>query len=215
MATDLYRRNPLPNLSRLRAIVLAALLFAVTLASLTPTHVYGDPACPGSWPPEARDGTAVDHGHGVIEYEGFHSDSHGARWFVIRSRDSNGYTTVRAYRATDDGEGNVSASTDETCHLLVRRPGDGEDTAEPRQSDFHKEFEPPTGVDGDRYALTALYLTTGGDRWFRNDNGLTDAPMSQWYGVTTDPEGRVTELKLVGNGLSGGITPRLDRLKPT
>ena len=154
----------------------------------------------------------ANHGYGAIEYEDFFTDSDGQRWFVIRSSDSNGYATVRAYPATEDGEGYVPGAPDETCYLLVRRPGDGDDAAEPQQLEFTKEFELPTGVEGDRYALTTLYQTTDGDNWINNDNWLTDAPMGQWYGVTTGADGRVTELSLIANGLAGGITPHLSLL---
>ena len=64
----------------------------------------------------------------------------------------------------------------------------------------------------DRAALTALYNATDGDNWEENDNWLTDAPLSAWYGVTTDDSGRITQLTLEGNGLSGAIPPELASL---
>ena len=200
-----YRLRP-------NTILLAALLFAVALAALTPSHAKGEPTCPSSWPPTATDGAVADYGYGVIEYEDFFTDSDGQRWFVIRSSDSNGYSTVRAYPTTDDGDEYIPGSPDETCYLLVRRPGAADDADEPQQLEFTKEFEPPTGIEGDRYALTMLYRTTDGDNWINNDNWLTDAPMGQWYGVTTGADGRVTELSLKANGLAGGITPHLSLL---
>ena len=36
-----------------------------------------------------------------------------------------------------------------------------------------------------------------------DDNWLTDAPLGEWHGVTTDAGGRVTVLYLDDNGLSG------------
>ena len=64
----------------------------------------------------------------------------------------------------------------------------------------------------DRDALVALYQATDGDNWYRNDNWLTDAPIYTWYGVTTDTRGRVVELDLLENGLSGSIPSELGRL---
>ena len=64
----------------------------------------------------------------------------------------------------------------------------------------------------DRDALVALYHAADGDNWLRNDNWLTDAPLDTWYGVTTDRRGRVIELNLSENGLSGSIPPELGRL---
>ena len=99
------------------------------LALFADTAYAREPDCPSSWPAEPA--------------EQFFSDSEGAEWFVIRSADSNGYETVRAYRA-DDGyqTGYVPGSPDEVCYLLVRRPGSAEDLAEARQLVFRVEQEP-------------------------------------------------------------------------
>ena len=61
----------------------------------------------------------------------------------------------------------------------------------------------------DREALVALYNATGGANWTRNTNWLTNAPVDQWDGVTTDSQGRVTELNLTSNQLMGEIPPEL------
>ena len=53
----------------------------------------------------------------------------------------------------------------------------------------------------DKFALAALYEATDGPNWGRNDNWCTDAPLSEWYGVTVDSSGRVTELNLKANYL--------------
>ena len=63
-----------------------------------------------------------------------------------------------------------------------------------------------------REALVALYNATDGPNWNANDNWLTDAPLGDWYGVTTDAGGRVTVLYLYDNGLSGPIPPELGNL---
>ena len=68
----------------------------------------------------------------------------------------------------------------------------------------------------DRTALIALYNATNGDNWYDSTNWLTDAPLGYWYGVTTDEEGRVTEITLGHNRLTGHLPVelgRLDRLK--
>ena len=61
----------------------------------------------------------------------------------------------------------------------------------------------------DRQLLSGLYLVLGGSSWDRSDNWLSDAPLDQWYGVSTDFDGRVTGLALSGNGLTGTIPPGL------
>ena len=56
-------------------------------------------------------------------------------------------------------------------------------------------------------ALTALYNATDGDNWFNNTNWLTDAPLSEWHGVSTNDEGQVVSLNLGNNSLSGALPP--------
>lgn len=67
-----------------------------------------------------------------------------------------------------------------------------------------EEGEFPEVID-ERTALVALYNATGGDDWFNNTNWCSDAPLSEWYGVTVNEAGQVTELFLKYNGLSGEI----------
>jgi len=62
-----------------------------------------------------------------------------------------------------------------------------------------------------REALVALYHATGGANWTQSNNWLTSEPISTWYGVTVDSNGRVTELLLTGNNLRGSV-PNLDAL---
>ena len=67
-------------------------------------------------------------------------------------------------------------------------------------------------VDADRAALEALYDATDGPSWNNNTNWKTSAPLGRWHGVTTDAGGRVTELDLAGNALSGSIPVALGDL---
>ena len=67
-------------------------------------------------------------------------------------------------------------------------------------------------AETDRETLVALYEATGGGNWNNTDNWLTDAPLGDWHGVTTDGD-RVAELDLAGNGLSGEIPEVLWRLE--
>ena len=66
--------------------------------------------------------------------------------------------------------------------------------------------------EGDRAALEALYHATGGPTWRQSDNFLTDAPLSEWWGVTVYGGGRVRRLELIANALSGPIPPELGNL---
>ena len=70
----------------------------------------------------------------------------------------------------------------------------------------------PQAVSPDRASLVALYNATGGANWTNNTNWLTTAPIGQWHGVTTDGNGRGTELNLTSNQLKGEIPPELANL---
>ena len=63
-----------------------------------------------------------------------------------------------------------------------------------------------------RAVLVALYNATDGANWNNNTNWLSDAPLGEWYGVTTDDDGRVVELILSQNQLSGEMPAVLGRL---
>ena len=64
----------------------------------------------------------------------------------------------------------------------------------------------------DRAVLVALYHSTGGANWDANANWLSDRPIGEWRGVTTNSNGRVIELGLSGNNLTGALPAELGRL---
>ncbi|MYI07172.1 MAG: hypothetical protein F4059_07635, partial [Gemmatimonadetes bacterium] len=74
------------------------------------------------------------------------------------------------------------------------------------------ECSPPS----DREVLEILFDATGGTDWTNATSWLTDEPLGDWSGVTTDSDGRVVALELSGNNLSGGFPPEiadLDQLR--
>ena len=64
----------------------------------------------------------------------------------------------------------------------------------------------------DRAALGALYNATGGASWTNDSGWVTGAPIGQWHGVTTGSGGRVTELRLSQNRLTGPVRAELGSL---
>ena len=73
----------------------------------------------------------------------------------------------------------------------------------------------------DRDVLIALYNATDGPNWRNSRNWLSSRPLSEWHGVKTNTDGRVTELslyeldadnQLVPFGMSGSIPSELGRL---
>ena len=77
---------------------------------------------------------------------------------------------------------------------------------------FCSALSPPLTAATDRDSLIALYQATDGEYWSYNSNWLSNAPLNTWYGVSTDENGRVIELDLGENGLSGTIPPELGTL---
>ena len=57
----------------------------------------------------------------------------------------------------------------------------------------------------DTGVLTEFYNSTGGSDWTNRDNWLSDAPLNDWHGVSTDESGRVKRLVLPGNNLRGAV----------
>ena len=64
----------------------------------------------------------------------------------------------------------------------------------------------------DREILERLYEATGGDHWTDNTNWLSDEDLSEWHGVRTDGDGRVTYLDLYTNELTGTIPAEIGGL---
>lgn len=57
----------------------------------------------------------------------------------------------------------------------------------------------------EREALIAIYNALDGDNWTDKENWCSDKPVGEWYGVTTDNDGFVVEIRLNDNNLKGGI----------
>ncbi|MCY4645665.1 MAG: Ig-like domain-containing protein [Gammaproteobacteria bacterium] len=58
-----------------------------------------------------------------------------------------------------------------------------------------------------------LYEALGGTGWTNSANWGTGAPVDTWHGITTDSEGRITEIDLSNNGLTGAIPARIARIQ--
>ena len=61
----------------------------------------------------------------------------------------------------------------------------------------------------ERERLAAFYHTTDGPNWRNSTNWLSDQPLNLWFGVTIGTDGKVEELDLGGNGLSGALPGEL------
>ncbi len=124
--------------------VVAAMCFAL-IATAETTHGANLPACPSDWPVVENEQTVLETDYGGGSFEGFHTDSNGDEWYIIRSVDDNGYSLVRAYPASDQHDaGYVTDQPSKVCYLIVRGPEETEDRDPPTQIDFPNENEPDT-----------------------------------------------------------------------
>ena len=88
-------------------------------------------------------------------------------------------------------------------------PGEDAATAAPTTEATERERAPaPGSPETDREILVTVYNALDGPNWEDSENWLSDAPLGEWSGVTTDDNGRVIWLRIGGSGsgqeLSGG-----------
>ena len=109
-------------------------------------------------------------------------------------------------RPTDEPEGMSSSGqiTSETATPSAEPSPKPRATAKPPLAE--------TSLETDREALVALYNATNGENWNRNANWLSDAPLSEWDGVTISDYGRVSQLYFNARNLSGEIPAELGNL---
>ena len=67
-------------------------------------------------------------------------------------------------------------------------------------------------VNVDREALVALYHATDGPNWTDSAGWLTDRLLTDWFGVTADSNGIVSEIDLPSNNLSGRLPDEIGDL---
>lgn len=65
----------------------------------------------------------------------------------------------------------------------------------------------------ERDILMEFYNSTGGDQWKNRTNWGTDAPLKEWYGVRMGLAGKIIELRLIDNNLSGRIPQSIGGLE--
>ncbi len=117
-----------------------------------------------------------------------------------------------------EGSPNLTAGSLSAALVLTLDPGGYTAKVEGKDGTTGVAIVEVYGIDSpgagnpDFVALEALYNAMDGPNWIRSDNWGTDASLSQWYGVGVDENGRVIELDLTENQLSGPIPPELANL---
>lgn len=139
---------------------------------------------------------------------------------IVRAVDSTGAPVEGATVAFQPGEGHGTANPSEAVTRAsgwavtawTLGLGDIEQTLTATTGDVPVRFQ-ATALYSERTALEAFYHATGGSDWANRQHWLTDAPLDQWFGVSTDQAGRVVSLVLADKGLKGHIPPAVSTLR--
>ena len=133
-------------------------------------------------------------------------------------RDQDGAAIPDAAVAWTTGDSAVATVSDSGLVAAVRT-GNTDVTARHGALEASASIAVVVGSNTQRYALKAFYEAAGGDRWHRNDNWLSQEPLSEWYGLGVEDAGpkgeggRLTKIGLAKNGLSGMIAPEIGHLR--
>ncbi|WKN32901.1 T9SS type A sorting domain-containing protein [Porifericola rhodea] len=118
---------------------------------------------------------------------------------------SKGTTNVNKLTLT-----NLSLDDSQTYQCTVTNPDASELTLYVSRIVDLKVYEPSVVSVSDSLALVALYHSTNGDSWKKNE-GWLEVPVSSWFGVTVTNE-RVSELHLSDNNLQGSLPQQIGNL---
>ena len=64
----------------------------------------------------------------------------------------------------------------------------------------------------ERSILESFYKALDGDKWEHKENWLSDKPLNEWYGITTDEKGKVVKIQL-SDTMMGKVPANLKYLK--
>ena len=151
-------------------------------------------SCTDGSPPPTRRRVALSSGSGTTELVFSYT-------VVAGDMDDNGIWIGDQDRTIKLDTGDAIRGTVGGLDAVLTHPSGGAQTG-------HKV----NGEATDRAALVALYNATSGPHWTINTNWLTTAAISEWYGVTTDVDGRVTHVYLAQNELNGELPVELGDL---
>ncbi len=172
----------------------AASLGASTIGEVTP----GAGSLAISWTAPSSDGGSAVTAYDLRHIETSADETVDSNWTVVDDVWTTGGGTLQ-YTLT----GLTGGTQYDLQMRAVNAGGDGPWSATATGT--------PT-TPGNREILVALYKATDGDNWTNNTNWLSDEPLGDWHGVTTDDEGRVTRLALSINNLAGTIPADLGSL---
>ena len=125
---------------------------------------------------------------------------------VVTDQNGNTMTGVAVtWTSSDPQVATVSASG------LVAAAGSGTVVIIATIGSLTDAVQVTVALSDEREALIRLYNATGGPDWTENTHWLSERPLQEWYGVGIR-NGRVVDLALINNNLTGVIPPELGRL---
>ena len=210
-------------------LAVAAVLFVATAGSLssqTPSDscresLTGDGSISGQWTEGCWSEVS---GRGYARYYSFTLDFQSAVTITLESQDADTYLYVRRgetrlgdYLYQNDNYDGITKSQVQATLVAGTYTIEATTYSEGKTGSFILTVAGlgatgPAPPGPDRDALVALYNATNGPNWVDKTNWLSDEPLREWYGVTTDGSGRVTRLDLNTNQLTGKIPPELGSL---
>ena len=172
------------------------------------------PMSPAS-PPSAPSPPVLTAGDGRLYARWTAPSDNGAAIddYDVRYRPSGG-----GWRSLPDGvkspatTATISGLTNGTRYAVQVRAGNAAGDGPWSASARGTPVADSSGGSGDRAVLVELYHATDGPNWANSGNWNSTAPLDEWFGVTTDAAGRVTNLFLHDNFLSGSIPSSLGGL---
>ena len=100
----------------------------------------------------------------------------------------------------------VNETTDDRSAIVVIKAGSESESIAVTQAKVNL-------VEVERKALIEFYKATDGPNWKYNENWGTNKPLNEWYGITTNGQGLVTQLQLSENNLKGSIPESIGKLE--
>ena len=149
--------------------------------------------------------TAFSDGAAIVTWNGEAQWGNTARTFFVEDHNGSKPGYFLAHDQLGGNEVSLGSWTiwewggDGLRTLAIRKTGAGTPAPAPSHP-------------GDKAALVALYNATGGANWTDNTNWLSDKPIGEWHGVTTNDDGRVIDLGLGENNLVGAMPAELGNL---
>lgn len=68
--------------------------------------------------------------------------------------------------------------------------------------------DPVEPLSHEHESLMQLFKDTNGNFWIHNDNWRSDKSLDKWYGISLNSSGKVTNIRLSNNNLSGNVSIR-------